>query len=166
MIHLHAVNKRFRRPDGGWFNAVEDISLSIARGEVFGLIGFSGAGKSTLLRLINLLERPESGAVLVDQQDLTALSASELRRARQNIGMVFQQFNLLANRTVAQNVAFPLEIAGWDRDKIAARVRECLEVVSLSDRAAALSRSAFRWAKAAGRDCARFGVAPQGDFGR
>jgi len=135
MIHLHAVNKRFRRPDGGWFNAVEDISLSIARGEVFGLIGFSGAGKSTLLRLINLLERPESGAVLVDQQDLTALSASELRRARQNIGMVFQQFNLLANRTVAQNVAFPLEIAGWDRDKIAARVRECLEVVSLSDRA-------------------------------
>jgi len=135
MIHLQAVHKRFRRPDGGWFHAVEDTTLSIAQGEIFGLIGFSGAGKSTLLRLINLLERPESGAVMVDQQDLTSLSSRALRQARQNIGMVFQQFNLLANRTVAQNVAFPLEIAGWDKARIAERVRECLDIVHLTDRA-------------------------------
>ncbi|MXR36235.1 methionine ABC transporter ATP-binding protein [Craterilacuibacter sinensis] len=135
MIHLNNVSKRFRHPDGGWFDAVRATTLSIAEGEIFGLIGFSGAGKSTLLRLINLLERPEAGAVLVDGQDLTRLSASELRRARQNIGMVFQQFNLLANRTVAENVAFPLEIAGWNRADIALRVAECLEVVGLTDRA-------------------------------
>ncbi|MCL6262394.1 ATP-binding cassette domain-containing protein [Craterilacuibacter sp. RT1T] len=135
MIHLNNVSKRFRHPDGGWFDAVRATTLSIAEGEIFGLIGFSGAGKSTLLRLINLLERPEAGAVLVDGQDLTRLSASELRRARQNIGMVFQQFNLLSNRTVAENIAFPLEIAGWSRVDIALRVAECLEVVGLSDRA-------------------------------
>ncbi len=135
MIHLNNVSKRFRHPDGGWFDAVRATTLSIAEGEIFGLIGFSGAGKSTLLRLINLLERPEAGAVLVDGQDLTRLSASELRRARQNIGMVFQQFNLLSNRTVAENIAFPLEIAGWSRADIALRVAECLEVVGLSDRA-------------------------------
>ena len=135
MIHLNNVSKRFRHPDGGWFDAVRATTLSIAVGEVFGLIGFSGAGKSTLLRLINLLERPDAGAVLVDGQDLTALSARDLRRARQNIGMVFQQFNLLANRTVAENIAFPLEIAGWRRADIAARVKECLDVVGLADRA-------------------------------
>jgi D-methionine transport system ATP-binding protein len=135
MIHLQAVHKRFERPEGGWFDAVSDTSLSIAQGEIFGLIGFSGAGKSTLLRLINLLERPDRGSVIVDQQDLTSLAAPALRKARQNIGMVFQQFNLMANRTVAQNVAFPLEIAGWDKPTIAERVRECLEVVHLSDRA-------------------------------
>jgi D-methionine transport system ATP-binding protein len=135
MIHLQAVQKRFQRPDGGWFTAVSDTSLSIGAGEIFGLIGFSGAGKSTLLRLINLLERPDSGAVIVDGRDLTSLSARDLRRARQNIGMVFQQFNLLTNRTVADNVAFPLEVAGWSHADIAARVDECLEVVGLVDRA-------------------------------
>ncbi|NWK76555.1 methionine ABC transporter ATP-binding protein [Aquitalea sp. LB_tupeE] len=135
MIHLQNIRKRFRRPDGGWFDAVQDTSLSITAGEVFGLIGFSGAGKSTLLRLINLLERPDSGAVIVDGQDLTAMNAPALRRARQHLGMVFQQFNLMANRTVADNIAFPLEIAGWSRGDIAQRVAECLEVVGLSDRA-------------------------------
>jgi len=135
MISLGSVSKRFRHPDGGWFDAINDVSLSVKAGEVFGLIGFSGAGKSTLLRLINLLERPDAGCVLVDGRELTALSAAELRRARQNIGMVFQQFNLLANRTVAENVAFPLEIAGWDKAAIRARVAECLEVVGLADRA-------------------------------
>ncbi|WP_293765237.1 ATP-binding cassette domain-containing protein [uncultured Aquitalea sp.] len=135
MIHLQNIRKRFRRPEGGWFDAVRDTSLSIAPGEVFGLIGFSGAGKSTLLRLINLLERPDAGAVIVDGQDLTSLAPRELRRARQNLGMVFQQFNLLANRTVADNVAFPLEIAGWSRADIEQRVAECLEVVGLQDRA-------------------------------
>lgn len=135
MIHLQNIRKRFRRPDGGWFDAVRDTSLSIAPGEVFGLIGFSGAGKSTLLRLINLLERPDSGAVIVAGQDLTAMDARALRRARQQLGMVFQQFNLMANRTVADNIAFPLEIAGWSATDIASRVAECLEVVGLTDRA-------------------------------
>ncbi|WP_174873085.1 methionine ABC transporter ATP-binding protein [Vogesella oryzae] len=135
MIHLKNVHKRFKKPDGGWFDAVRDTTLHIKEGEIFGLIGFSGAGKSTLLRLINLLERPDSGEVNVDGQDLTVLSARELRRARQNIGMVFQQFNLMANRTVADNVAFPLEIAGWSRAEIERRVAECLDIVGLADRA-------------------------------
>jgi len=135
MIHLQNIRKRFRRPDGGWFEAVCDTSLSIGAGEVFGLIGFSGAGKSTLLRLINLLERPDSGAVIVAGQDLTALDAKALRRARQQLGMVFQQFNLMANRTVAGNIAFPLEIAGWSAADIASRVAEGLEIVGLADRA-------------------------------
>ena len=98
-------------------------------------MGYSGAGKSTLLRLINLLERPDSGSVSVDGQTLTALSAPSLRQARQHIGMVFQQFNLLANRTVAANVAFPLEVAGWQRSDIERRVAECLDIVGLTDRA-------------------------------
>lgn len=135
MIYLDQVHKRFRRPDGGWFDAVLPTSLAIDNGEIFGLIGFSGAGKSTLLRLINLLERPDKGVVRVNGHDLTALSARALRRERQNIGMVFQQFNLLANRTVAGNVAFPLEIGGWSRAAIKARVAECLDIVHLSDRA-------------------------------
>ena len=136
MIVLEQVGKRYRSRDNqGWFTAVEPTSLTIHQGEIFGLMGYSGAGKSTLLRLINLLERPEQGRVIVDGQDLTALSPADLRRARQNIGMVFQQFNLLSNRTVAQNVAFPLEVAGWDKQKIDQRVAECLEIVHLSDRA-------------------------------
>lgn len=135
MIHLQNVHKRFRRPEGGWFDAVRDTTLHIKAGEIFGLIGFSGAGKSTLLRLINLLERPDQGRVNVDGRDLTSLSAAELRRARQNIGMVFQQFNLMANRTVAANIAFPLEIAGWSRADIEQRVTECLDIVGLADRA-------------------------------
>ena len=135
MIVLDQVSKRYRSRDNqGWFTAVEPTSLTIRQGEIFGLMGYSGAGKSTLLRLINLLERPDQGRVVVGNQDLTALSPADLRRARQNIGMVFQQFNLLSNRTVEQNVAFPLEVAGWDKQKIRERVAECLEIVRLSDR--------------------------------
>lgn len=136
MIILDNVSKRYQHRDKTWFTAVEPTSLTINQGEVFGLMGYSGAGKSTLLRLINLLERPDSGKVMVGNQELTALNAADLRRARQNIGMVFQQFNLLSNRTVADNVAFPLEIAGWSSDKIKQRVAECLEIVGLADRAA------------------------------
>jgi len=136
MIILDQVSKRYQNRDQSWFAAVEPTSLEIREGEIFGLMGYSGAGKSTLLRLINLLERPDSGRVLVGGQDLTAMSPAELRKARQNIGMVFQQFNLLANRTVAGNVAFPLEIAGWPSEKIAERVMQCLEIVGLAERAA------------------------------
>ena len=135
MIVLEQVSKRYRSRDNqSWFTAVEPTSLTIRQGEIFGLMGYSGAGKSTLLRLINLLERPDQGRVVVGNQDLTALSPADLRRARQNIGMVFQQFNLLSNRTVEQNVAFPLEVAGWDKQKIRERVAECLDIVRLSDR--------------------------------
>ena len=135
MIVLEQVSKRYRSRDNqSWFTAVEPTSLTIRQGEIFGLMGYSGAGKSTLLRLINLLERPDEGRVMVGNQDLTALSPADLRRARQNIGMVFQQFNLLSNRTVEQNVAFPLEVAGWDKQKIRERVAECLDIVRLSDR--------------------------------
>jgi D-methionine transport system ATP-binding protein len=134
MIQLNSVSKRFKAPDGAWFSAVNTTSLHIKEGEIFGLIGYSGAGKSTLLRLINLLERPDSGQVLINNQDLMPLTANQLRQARLNIGMVFQQFNLLANRTVAQNIALPLEIAGWPQEQIDKRVIECLDIVQLSDR--------------------------------
>ena len=135
MIILDKVSKRYQTRDKSWFTAVEPTSLEIKDGEIFGLMGYSGAGKSTLLRLINLLERPDSGRVLVGNQDLMTLNGAQLRQARQNIGMVFQQFNLLNNRTVADNVAFPLEIAGWPSEKIRARVAECLEIVGLQERA-------------------------------
>ncbi|PSJ80905.1 methionine ABC transporter ATP-binding protein [Neisseria iguanae] len=135
MIILDKVSKRYQTRNKSWFTAVEPTSLEIKAGEIFGLMGYSGAGKSTLLRLINLLERPDSGKVLVGNQDLMALNGAQLRQARQNIGMVFQQFNLLSNRTVADNVAFPLEIAGWPSEKIRARVMECLEIVGLQERA-------------------------------
>lgn len=134
MIILDKVAKRYQHRDKSWFTAVEETSLSIEQGEIFGLMGYSGAGKSTLLRLINLLERPDSGTVTVNGKELTSMNAAQLREARQNIGMVFQQFNLLSNRTVADNVAFPLEIAGWQNDKIQQRVAECLEIVGLADR--------------------------------
>ena len=135
MIILDKVAKRYQHRDKSWFTAVEETSLSIEQGEIFGLMCYSGAGKSTLLRLINLLERPDSGTVTVNGKELTSMNAAQLREARQNIGMVFQQFNLLSNRTVADNVAFPLEIAGWQSDKIQQRVAECLEIVGLADRA-------------------------------
>ena len=135
MITIDNVTKRFQTQDGNWFTAVEPTSLTIEQGEIFGLMGYSGAGKSTLLRLINLLERPDSGTVTIDGKELTSLSNHDLRHARQNIGMIFQQFNLMANRTVAQNVAFALEIAGWEKSKIMPRVMECLDIVDLANRA-------------------------------
>ena len=135
MIILDKVVKRYQHRDKSWFTAVEETSLSIEQGEIFGLMGYSGAGKSTLLRLINLLEQPDSGTVTVNGKELTCMTAAQLRETRQNIGMVFQQFNLLSNRTVADNVAFPLEIAGWKNDDIQHRVAECLEIVGLADRA-------------------------------
>lgn len=135
IIELLSVRKAFTLPDGQHFDAVHPISLAIGRGDIFGLIGKSGAGKSTLLRLINLLERPDAGSVKVAGRELTALGRGELRDARQNIGMIFQQFNLLQNATVYDNVAFPLRIHDHhSRAEIDARVRECLALVGLSDK--------------------------------
>lgn len=142
MIVLNDVSKRFMsdrsiKDNAGkphWFTAVQPTSLNIRKGEVFGLMGYSGAGKSTLLRIINLLERPDSGQVIIDNEDLTRLSASDLRVARHNIGMIFQQFNLMSNRTVYDNVAFNLKVSGYPAKDIHARVMACLEIVDLSDR--------------------------------
>jgi D-methionine transport system ATP-binding protein len=137
LIELVNVCKAFTLPGGGRFDAVRDASLSVQAGDIFGLVGRSGAGKSTLLRLINLLEVPDAGGVHVAGQDLTALSKSALREARQSIGMIFQQFNLLQNATVSDNVAFPLRIHGrGGRAQVDERVRECLAIVGLSDKAA------------------------------
>ncbi len=134
MIQLDQVSKQFVAAGGKTLTAVEPSTLHIGAGEVHGIIGFSGAGKSTLLRLINLLETPTGGRVIVDGAELTAMSKAELRAARRNIGMIFQHFNLLNNRSVAGNVAFALEVAGTPRAEIGPRVRECLEIVGLSDK--------------------------------
>lgn len=108
MIRFEHVSRVFPN-DGREFAAVNDVSLEIEKGEIFGIIGFSGAGKSTLVRCINLLERPTSGKVFIGDEELTAMSPAELRQHRKKIGMIFQQFNLFASRTVYDNVAFPLK---------------------------------------------------------
>ncbi|WP_394778530.1 methionine ABC transporter ATP-binding protein [Undibacterium sp.] len=137
VISIRAASKSFALPRGERFAAVRDVTLDVHQGDIFGLIGKSGAGKSTLLRLINLLERPDSGTITVAGCELTSLGKRDLRNARQNIGMIFQQFNLLQNASVFDNVAFPLKIhGGLDSAAIAARVHECLALVELSDKAA------------------------------
>jgi len=115
--------------------AVDGVTLDIASGEIFGVIGYSGAGKSTLVRLINALERTTAGSITVDGVDITTLREGQLRSVRSKIGMIFQQFNLMSSRTVASNVAYPLKVAGWSADKRRARVAELLEFVGISDKA-------------------------------
>lgn len=115
-------------------HAVEDVSLSIEKGEIFGIIGFSGAGKSTLVRCINLLERPTSGSVIVDGKEMTSLSPKELREARKKIGMIFQHFNLMPSRTVFSNVAYPLRGSGLSKQEIADKVHKLLELVDISEK--------------------------------
>jgi D-methionine transport system ATP-binding protein len=135
-IRIEGVSKSFKLPDGLLFRAVKSVSLDVPRGEIFGLIGTSGAGKSTLLRLVNRLEHPDAGRVFVGGREITALAKNELRVARQSMGMIFQQFNLLQNATVFDNVAFPLRIHGeWSAGDILRRVRECLDLVGLLDKA-------------------------------
>lgn len=115
--------------------AVDDVSLTVDRGEVYGVIGFSGAGKSTLIRLINGLERPTAGSVHVLDQEISAMREGQLAKVRSRIGMVFQQFNLFHSRDVAGNVAYPLKVAGWKKSDRDARVAELLEFVGLSEKA-------------------------------
>jgi D-methionine transport system ATP-binding protein len=114
--------------------ALQDIDFSIPRGSVTGVIGRSGAGKSSLVRLINGLEKPTAGRVVVDGRDISALAGRELRLAQRSIGMIFQHFNLLSSRTAADNIALPLEIAGWSKNDIAVRVSELLELVGITDK--------------------------------
>ncbi|WP_010218139.1 methionine ABC transporter ATP-binding protein [Sphingomonas sp. PAMC 26621] len=133
MIALIDIGKRF---DASATPALDGVSLSVARGEVFGVIGPSGAGKSTLIRLINALERPSAGRVEIDGIDIGTLPAAGLRALRQRIGMIFQNFGLLSSRTVADNVAFPLALAGVPAAERKARVAELLDRVGLADHAA------------------------------
>ena len=116
-------------------HAVQNVSLKIQRGEIFGIIGFSGAGKSTLLRLVNALEKPTEGSVIVQGTDISKLSAKELRKQRSNIGMIFQNFNLFNSRNVFANVAYPLRLVGYNKAQIEGRVEELLQFVGLSDKA-------------------------------
>ena len=135
MIQFDNVHKAYR-VNGRDIPALQATSLQIGAGEIFGLIGHSGAGKSTLLRLINRLEEPSGGRILIDGADATALDADGLRGLRQRIGMIFQHFNLLASKTVADNVALPLMLAGeLPREAIDARVAQLLERVGLSEHA-------------------------------
>ena len=136
MIELTHISNDFAS-GGRTVHAVQDVSLSIGKGEIFGIIGFSGAGKSTLVRCINLLERPTSGSVTVDGKEMTALSARELRQARKKIGMIFQHFNLMPSRTVFGNVAYPLRGSGLSREQIADKVHRLLELVGIGDKAEA-----------------------------
>lgn len=134
MIKVDSISKTFV-DRGQVVKALDQVSFQVKPGQVYGLIGLSGAGKSTALRALNLLERPDSGHVYFNQENLLEKSPEELRQVRQKIGMIFQHFNLLANRTVAGNVALPLEIAGWNEADIQKRVEECLSLVQLSDKA-------------------------------
>lgn len=133
LIELQDVKKVYQT-DAGPVEALSDVSLSIRRGEIFGVIGYSGAGKSTLIRLINMLEKPTSGQVEVDGRVLSDLSDKQLRRERQQIGMIFQHFNLLWSRTVAENIAFPLELSHLPKTKRKERVSELIRLVGLSGR--------------------------------
>ncbi|RRD56170.1 methionine ABC transporter ATP-binding protein [Comamonadaceae bacterium OH2545_COT-014] len=132
MIALEGITLDYPGPKGGTVRALHGVDLHIQPGEVFGIIGRSGAGKSSLVRCINLLNRPTQGRVTVAGTDLMALDAAGLRAARRDIGMVFQHFNLLSSRTVYDNVALPLELAGMGRDAIRQRVAPLLELVGLA----------------------------------
>ncbi|MGO1060503.1 methionine ABC transporter ATP-binding protein [Planococcus sp. FY231025] len=133
MIELKQLSKVFDTGKGS-LTAVDGVDLSIGGGEIFGIIGYSGAGKSTLIRLLNGLEKPTKGSVVINGQDITNISSGELRKARQKVSMIFQHFNLLWSRTVKENIEFPLEIAGVPKEKRAARVQELVELVGLGGR--------------------------------
>jgi D-methionine transport system ATP-binding protein len=134
MISIVNLNKSYATPSGT-LAALRDINLTVNKGDIYGIIGFSGAGKSTLVRCLNRLEEPDSGSVFIEDREITRLSTKELRQARKKIGMIFQQFNLFDAKTVFKNVAFPLEVAGYPKERIRQRVLEILELVELSDKA-------------------------------
>lgn len=136
IIQIQHLTKTFGSGEGA-VTALEDINLDIQSGEIFGIIGLSGAGKSTLVRCINLLERPTSGSVVVNGKEMTSLTERELRQARRSVTMIFQGFNLLMQRTVLQNVCFPMEISGVSKQRQKERALELLELVGLQDKAGA-----------------------------
>ena len=132
MIQLEHLSKTFPGKDS--VHALRDVSLTVRKGEIYGVIGYSGAGKSTLIRCINLLERPDEGTVRVDGVELTALGACALNRERRKIGMIFQQFNLFATRTALDNVAYPLRFSGMSRRDIREKAESLLRYVELEDK--------------------------------
>lgn len=134
MYILENVNKVFDGKENT-VEAVKNVNLTIEKGEIFGIIGFSGAGKSTLVRCLNLLEVPTSGKVIFKGTDLLKMSPSELRKFRQKIGMIFQSFNLLAQRTIVDNVCYPLEISGVKKKDARKKAMELLEMVGIRDKA-------------------------------
>lgn len=136
IIRVENISRTFQA-NNGQVEAVKNISFSIEKGDIFGIIGLSGAGKSTLVRCLNLLEKPNEGNIYVDGKNLMELSPKELRKERQDIGMIFQHFNLLMQRTVLDNICFPLEIAGVSRREARKRAAELLETVGLSEKAKA-----------------------------
>ena len=136
MIEIKNLCKTYSSASGN-VEALRDINLTIEDGEIFGIIGLSGAGKSTLVRCINLLERPTSGSVIIDGQDITVLPRPELLKMRRSISMIFQGFNLLEQRSVLRNVTFPLEIAGVTGQSAREKAMELLKVVGLEEKAAA-----------------------------
>lgn len=134
MIQLENIEKTYKTKKGS-LTAVDNVSIKIKKGEIFGIVGYSGAGKSTLLRCINLLERPSKGKVIIDGVDMTSLSTKELRKARQSIGMIFQGFHLASSKTAAENIDFSLKVAGVPVEKRKERVKELLDLVGLADKA-------------------------------
>ena len=134
MLVLENVSKTYFS-EGREVDAVRNVSLHVQKGEIFGIIGLSGAGKSTLIRCMNRLEMPTSGRILIDGENILEMNASQLRGLRKRVSMIFQQFNLLMQSTVAKNVRYPLELAGVPRKKADQRVKELLEIVGLSDKA-------------------------------
>nr|WP_319248824.1 methionine ABC transporter ATP-binding protein [uncultured Celeribacter sp.] len=134
-ISFSGVGKAFHKPGGGTVSALEDVNLTVDPGAITGIIGRSGAGKSTLLRMVNGLERPTSGRILVGGQDVGTAKGAALRHIRRDVGMIFQHFNLLSSRTVAGNIALPLEVAGVSSDKIKPRVADLIDRVGLSAQA-------------------------------
>jgi D-methionine transport system ATP-binding protein len=133
MIHIKNLTKEYKTKKG-MVSGVDRVTLTIEEGEIFGIVGYSGAGKSSLLRCINLLERPTSGQIEVNGLDLTKLRGEDLRKSRLKMGMIFQHFHLISQKTVAENIAFALRAANTPKKKIAGRVNELLEMVSLTEK--------------------------------
>ena len=133
MIELKNIEVTFQNEENS-VQAVKDVSLSVEKGDIYGIVGYSGAGKSTLVRTINLLQRPTAGEVFVNGKNLSVLTSDELRTERKKIGMIFQHFNLMRQRTVADNVAYPLYKSGLSKLEIANKVDELLKLVGLADK--------------------------------
>ncbi len=132
-IELQAVSVAFKKQKKE-IDAVQDVTLTIEAGEIYGIVGLSGAGKSTLIRTLNLLQRPTAGRILIDGQDITSLKGAAIRDVRKKVGMIFQHFNLISNRTIAQNLTFALKAANYPKEQREARVKEVLQLVDLQDK--------------------------------
>ncbi|KFE98070.1 DL-methionine transporter ATP-binding subunit [Chryseobacterium formosense] len=134
MIEIKNISKTFHQKEKA-FKALDNINLTIEKGDIVGIIGFSGAGKSTLIRTVNLLERPDEGQIIINGKDFTKLNSKQLASERKKIGMIFQHFNLLSSRTVFENIALPLELDNSGKEKIRKKVNELLKIVGLEDKA-------------------------------